>query len=95
MLSDEEHNLIQFYLKKYKITNRSRWYRETVLNHILKTWNRTTPPCLKKTKCDDNELSYHHTAQLKNMLDDNYFMRQALLEAQKAFNRMRCRWVPW
>jgi tRNA(adenine34) deaminase len=42
---------------------------------------------LKKTKCDDNGLSYHHTAQLKNMLDDNYFMRQALLEAQKAFSQ--------
>lgn len=31
---------------------------------------------MKKTKCD-----------AKVMLDDNYFMRQALLEAQKAFNQ--------
>jgi len=31
---------------------------------------------LKKTKCDD-----------RRMLDDNYFMRQALLEAQKAFEQ--------
>ena len=31
---------------------------------------------MKKTKCDD-----------RRMLDDNYFMRQALLEAQKAFEQ--------
>ena len=36
MLSDEEYNLIHFYLNKYKITNRSRWFRETILNHVLK-----------------------------------------------------------
>jgi len=51
MLSDEEHNLIQFYLKKYKITNRSRWYRETVLNHILKNMEQDYP-----TLFEENEM---------------------------------------
>ena len=35
-ISDEEYNLICLYLKKYKISNKSRWLRETVLAHILK-----------------------------------------------------------
>ncbi|MDD4158326.1 MAG: hypothetical protein PHH64_02825 [Proteiniphilum sp.] len=51
MLSDEEHSLIQFYLKKYRITNRSRWYRETVLNHILKNMEQDYP-----TLFEENEM---------------------------------------
>ncbi|MEN6323243.1 MAG: hypothetical protein ABFD09_07100 [Proteiniphilum sp.] len=51
MLSDEEHELIGFYLKKYKITNRSRWFRETVLNHILKNMDQDYP-----TLFDENEM---------------------------------------
>lgn len=43
MLSDEEYELIHFYLKKYKITNRSRWFRETVLAHILKSMDQDYP----------------------------------------------------
>lgn len=35
-LSDEECNLISLYIKKYKISNKSRWLRETVLAHVLK-----------------------------------------------------------
>lgn len=35
-LSDEEYNLISLYMKKYKISNKSRWLRETVMAHILK-----------------------------------------------------------
>lgn len=51
MLSDEEHELIHFYLKKYKITNRSRWFRETVLNHILKNMDQDYP-----TLFEENEM---------------------------------------
>ncbi len=51
MLSDEEHALIGFYLKKYKITNRSRWFRETVLNHILKNMDQDYP-----TLFEENEM---------------------------------------
>lgn len=51
MLSDEEYDLIQFYLKKYKITNRSRWFRETVLNHVLKNMDQDYP-----TLFEENEM---------------------------------------
>ena len=32
MLNDEEHKAVKRYLAKYKIVNKSRWYRETNLN---------------------------------------------------------------
>ena len=37
MLNDEEHKAVKRYLSRYKIENKSRWYRETILSHILKT----------------------------------------------------------
>lgn len=43
MLSEEEYGLICFYLKKYRITNRSRWFRETILNHVLKNMEQDYP----------------------------------------------------
>lgn len=43
MLSDEEYATINFYLKKYNITNRSRWYRETLLTHIFKNMDADYP----------------------------------------------------
>ena len=43
MLNEEEYQLIDFYLRKYKITNRSRWLRETVINHILKNMDQDYP----------------------------------------------------
>jgi hypothetical protein len=42
-LSEEEYDVISFYLKKYKISNRSRWFRETILNHVLKTMDMDYP----------------------------------------------------
>ena len=51
MLSDEEYDLIHFYLKKYKISNRSRWFRETVLNHILRNMDQDYP-----TLFEENEM---------------------------------------
>lgn len=50
-LNDEEYELIQFYLKKYKITNRSRWYRETIINHMLKNMDKDYP-----TLFEENEM---------------------------------------
>jgi hypothetical protein len=50
-LADEEYELINFYLKKYKITNRSRWYRETVISHVLKTMEKDYP-----TLFEENEM---------------------------------------
>lgn len=51
LLSDEEYDLIQFYLKKYKITNRSRWFRETVLGHVLRILEQDYP-----TLFEENEM---------------------------------------
>lgn len=42
-LNDEEHKIVSRYLAKYKITNKSRWYRETILSHILKTLDEDYP----------------------------------------------------
>ena len=37
MLNDDEQKAVERYLARYKIINKSRWYRETILSHILKT----------------------------------------------------------
>lgn len=51
MLTDEEHEVIAFYLKKYNISNRSRWYRETILAHVLKMMEKDYP-----TLFEENEM---------------------------------------
>jgi hypothetical protein len=51
MLNEDEYQLIDFYLRKYKITNRSRWFRETVLNHIFKNMDQDYP-----TLFSENEM---------------------------------------
>ena len=43
LLSDEEQQMIDRYLEKYKITNKSRWLRETVLLFILKNMEEDYP----------------------------------------------------
>ena len=43
MLNDEEQSAIDRYLSKYNIENKSRWYRETILSHILKTLEEDYP----------------------------------------------------
>ena len=43
MLNEEEYKTIESYLTKYKISNRSRWYRETILSHILKVLEKDYP----------------------------------------------------
>jgi len=42
-LSDEEYNLVCTYMKKYKISNKSRWLRETIIAHILKNLDMDYP----------------------------------------------------
>ncbi|MDR3061883.1 MAG: hypothetical protein LBU57_07200 [Dysgonamonadaceae bacterium] len=51
MLNEEEYKTINNYLTKYKITNRSRWYRETILSHILKVLEQDYP-----TLFSENEM---------------------------------------
>ena len=42
-LSDEEYSLMSQYMKKYKISNKSRWLRETIMTHILKNLEMDYP----------------------------------------------------
>lgn len=50
-LNDEEYKAVERYLSRYKIGNRSRWYRETILSHILKTLEEDYP-----TLFNENEM---------------------------------------
>ena len=34
-LNEKEYNMVSRYLDKYKILNKNRWFRETILLHIL------------------------------------------------------------
>ena len=51
MLNDDEHKAVERYLASYKIINKSRWYRETILAHILKTLEEDYP-----TLFNENEM---------------------------------------
>jgi len=42
-LNEEEYALIASYIKKYKIGNRSRWCRETIIAHVLKSLEQDYP----------------------------------------------------
>lgn len=42
-LNEEEFALISSYIKKYKILNRSRWCRETIIAHVLKNLEQDYP----------------------------------------------------
>lgn len=51
LLSEEEQNFIDSYLKKNKITNRSRWLRETILLFVHKDLENKYP-----TLFDEHEM---------------------------------------
>ncbi len=42
-LNEKEYDLLCAYAKKYKIQNRSRWIRETIITHILKNLDLDYP----------------------------------------------------
>lgn len=42
-MSDEEMHIIERYLDKYKIENKSRWMRETVLQFVYKNMQEDYP----------------------------------------------------
>ena len=50
-LNEKEYNAICRYLDKYKISNRSRWARETILTHILQKMGENRP-----TLFNENEM---------------------------------------
>lgn len=43
MLTESECKLVNNYLKKYKISNKSRWLRETIIAHVLRTLEQDYP----------------------------------------------------
>ena len=43
VLSDDEQQIVDRYLEKYKITNKSRWLRETILMFIHKNMEEDYP----------------------------------------------------
>ena len=43
MINDKEMDAIQKYLSRYRIKNKSRFYRETIVRHILKQMEKDTP----------------------------------------------------
>ncbi len=42
-LNEKEYDLLCAYAKKYKIQNRSRWIRETLMNHVFKNLDLDYP----------------------------------------------------
>lgn len=50
-LNDQEHAIINSYMRKYKIQNRSAWLRKTIITHILKSLDLDYP-----TLFDENEM---------------------------------------
>lgn len=42
-VNEEEQEIVDRYLKKYKITNKSRWLRETVLMFVYKKLEEDYP----------------------------------------------------
>ena len=51
MLNDDEYKTVQRYLDKYRIANKSRWYRETILSLIMRTLEEDYP-----TLFNENEM---------------------------------------
>ena len=56
MLNDEEHKAVKRYLSRYKIENKSRWYRETILSHILKTLEEDYPTLFNENEMSEGEV---------------------------------------
>jgi hypothetical protein len=51
MLNDKEHNAIERHLRKYKIKNKSMWFRHTILAHVWKVMEEDYP-----TLFNENEM---------------------------------------
>lgn len=51
MVNEDEHKAIERYLGRYKISNKSRWFRETIISHILKNLEEDYP-----TLFNENEM---------------------------------------
>lgn len=50
-MNEKEYNAVSRYLDKYKISNRNRWFRETILVHVLQKLEENHP-----TLFNENEM---------------------------------------
>ena len=50
MMNDDEYNAVERYLSKYKITNKSNWYRTVILTHVLKMMEEDYPTLFKESE---------------------------------------------
>ena len=48
LLSEDEQMIVDRYLEKYKITNKSRWLRETILMFIHKNMEEDYPTLFRE-----------------------------------------------
>ena len=51
LMSEEEVRIVDAYLKKYKISNKARWLRETVLTFIHQKMEEDYP-----TLCNEHDI---------------------------------------
>lgn len=50
MLNDDEYKAVERHLSKYKITNKSNWYRATILAHVLRVMEEDYPTLFKENE---------------------------------------------
>ena len=55
LMSEEELRIVDRYLEKYKITNKSRWLRETISCLSIRIWRKTILPCSANMTCEGEE----------------------------------------
>ena len=58
LMSEEELRIVDRYLEKYKITNKSRWLRETILMFIHKNMEKIILPCLANMICEGELIRF-------------------------------------
>ncbi|MDR1330967.1 MAG: hypothetical protein LBK07_02585 [Tannerella sp.] len=51
LMNDEEYQAVVRHLSRYKITNRSNWYRKIILTHVVKVMEDDYP-----TLFNENEM---------------------------------------
>jgi hypothetical protein len=50
MMNDDEYSAVERYLSKYRITNKSNWYRTAILTHVLKMMEEDYPTLFKENE---------------------------------------------
>ncbi|MDR1601746.1 MAG: hypothetical protein LBS42_04880 [Tannerella sp.] len=51
LMNDEEYQAVERHLSKYRITNKSNWYRSIILSHVIKVMENDYP-----TLFSENEM---------------------------------------